>query len=148
MKNHAEKIKNILIKGAELATFSALIYFLANCAIDRKTRQSLEERAGNRCESSPYDQDGEKRQGRCNTVTNLEVAHMQHGDNRNFNKLENVKLFCIRCHFFDHLYRKRNNLSKGENSWTLYQIWHRMTPTERVGIPEPSIPMKNNHYRR
>ncbi|GIK83793.1 MAG: hypothetical protein BroJett025_04150 [Patescibacteria group bacterium] len=140
--------KEIFTKSLEFAFISSVLYLVLNSAIDRKTEQSLYERAGGRCESRTRDANGRERMNRCPNVRSLEVAHIQHGDNKRFNRLDNVRLYCIRCHYFDHLHRRRNNLSKGENDWTLYQLWHRMTLEERSGIPEPPIPKKNNHYRR
>ena len=142
------KRKEILHQSLKWLTLSAAFYLASLHAVDNKIQESLYERAGGRCESKIRNKRGKQSKERCTETKKLEVAHIQHGDSKRHNRISNLKLFCTRCHYFDHKYRKRNNLSKGENTWTLYQLWHRMTPQQRAGIPEPPIPKKNNIYRR
>ena len=137
----------------DLIRFSVILFALQQLsknasAIEREVKHALHERAGGRCESMLRKENGKLTLQRCPSTQKLEIAHRQHGDTKKHNSLDNLQLFCVRCHFLDHLHRSRNNISKEANNWTLYQLWQRMTPEERQGLPEPQIPKKNNHCKK
>lgn len=142
------KKKEIIYQTIEKVGITSALFFLLKTAIDRQTSQSLYERAGNRCEGKQRNSKGKVIGGRCKNKQNLEVAHKKHGKTKRHNRLENLNLYCTCCHYWDHKLRSRNGLSKGENHWTLYQLWNRLPPSDKTSIPEPPIPKKNNKYRR
>ena len=77
------------------------------------------------------------------------MAHKIHGKTKNHEKLTNLNLYCTCCHFWDHkLKSSRNGLPRGANDWTIYNLWHRLQPSDKKHIKKPPIPKKNNKYRR